>query len=80
MIRLNIHEAKTHLSRYLGRLAAGETIILCKRNVPFAEIRSLPGARAGNRRIGRAKGEFEVPPEFFEPLPEDVLKAFEEPD
>lgn len=29
MIRLNIHEAKTHLSKYLGRLARGETILLC---------------------------------------------------
>ena len=36
MIRLNIHEAKTHLSRYLARLAEGELILLCKRNVPVA--------------------------------------------
>ena len=40
MIRLNIHEAKTHLSRYLPLLEAGETIILCKRNVPIAEIKA----------------------------------------
>jgi antitoxin (DNA-binding transcriptional repressor) of toxin-antitoxin stability system len=42
MIKLNIHEAKTHLSRYLSRLAKGETITLCKRNVPIAEIRPIP--------------------------------------
>ena len=39
MIRRNVHEAQTHLSRYLTRLAAGETIILCKKNVPIAGIR-----------------------------------------
>lgn len=41
MIKVNIHEAKTHLSRYLERLSEGERIVLCKRNVPIAEIRPL---------------------------------------
>ncbi|MGH2446305.1 MAG: type II toxin-antitoxin system Phd/YefM family antitoxin [Candidatus Limnocylindria bacterium] len=77
MIRLNIHEAKTHLSRYLPRLEAGETIILCKRNVPIAEIRPLPAARQDRRPIGLMKGMFEVADAFFEPLPEDMLRAFE---
>ena len=76
MIRLNIHEAKTHLSRYLGRLARGETILLCKRNIPIAEIRPLPQRRKGKRPIGLAKGEFKVPPEFFEPLPSELVDAF----
>lgn len=77
MIRLNIHEAKTHLSRYLKRLEQGETILLCKRNVPIAEIRPLPGQRDQPRLIGLARGEFEVSPEFFDPLPEELLDAFE---
>ncbi len=76
MIRLNIHEAKTHLSRYLGQLAEGETIILCKRNVPIAEIRPLPARRLKKRPIGLEKGKFEIPPAFFEPLPDDILEAF----
>ena len=76
MIRLNVHEAKTHLSRYLERLAKGESILLCKRNVPIAEIRPLPAARKKKRPIGLAKGTFEVPREFFEPLPEEFLEAF----
>ncbi len=76
MIRLNIHEAKTHLSRYLQRLAKGETILLCKRNVPIAEIRPLPLERASARPIGLAKGKLQLPPKFFEPLPPDVLEAF----
>jgi antitoxin (DNA-binding transcriptional repressor) of toxin-antitoxin stability system len=77
VIQLNIHEAKTHLSRYLARLAKGETIILCKRGVPIAEIRPLTGARKAPRPAGLAKGQFEIPPGFFEPLPDDVLAGFD---
>jgi len=76
MIRLNIHEAKTHLSQYLKELAKGETIILCKRNIPIAEIRPIHPHREYKRPIGLAKGEFEVTPEFFEPLPDEMLAAF----
>ena len=76
MIKLNIHEAKTHLSRYLGKLARGETILLCKRNIPIAEIRPLPSDRKTKRPVGLAKGKFKVPPSFFEPLPPDVLASF----
>ena len=76
MIRVNIHEAKTHLSRYLKRLARGESILLCKRNVPIAEIRPLPPQRKAERPIGLAKGKFKIPPEFFEPLPPDLIESF----
>ncbi len=78
MIRLNIHEAKTHLSRYLPRLAKGEIILLCKRNVPIAEIRPLPPPRTKKRPIGLDKGKFTVPKEFFDPLPDELLRAFGE--
>ena len=77
MIRLNIHEAKTHLSKYLDRVARGETIILCKRNTPVAEIRSLPPLRKTKRPIGLAKGKLKIPKTFFEPLPDELLDAFE---
>ena len=77
MIKLNIHEAKTHLSRYLARLKAGETLIICKRNTPIAEVRALPQAGQRKRPIGLAKGQFKVHPSFFEPLPDDIIDAFE---
>jgi antitoxin (DNA-binding transcriptional repressor) of toxin-antitoxin stability system len=77
MIRVNIHQAKTHLSRYLKRLAKGETIVLCNRNVPIAEIRPLPRPPSRRRPIGLAKGEFVIGPAFFEPLPSEVLNDFE---
>lgn len=77
MVTLNVHEAKTHLSRYLARLSAGEKIILCKRNVPIAEIVPLKASRTEPRPVGLAKGRFEIPPAFFEPLPDELLDAFE---
>lgn len=77
MIKLNIHEAKTHLSRYLARLEKGETILLCRRNTPIAEIRAIPAARKKPRPLGLAKGTVRIPPSFFDPLPDDLLDLFE---
>jgi antitoxin (DNA-binding transcriptional repressor) of toxin-antitoxin stability system len=77
MIKANIHAVKTHLSRYLVRVAAGETIVICNRNVPVAEIRPVRVPRTARRPIGLARGTFEVPAAFFEPLPEDELERWE---
>jgi antitoxin (DNA-binding transcriptional repressor) of toxin-antitoxin stability system len=77
MIKVNIHQAKTHLSEYLDRLAKGEIIILCKRNMPVAEIRALPEARRTKRPIGLAKNKLRIPKSFFKPLPDGLLDAFE---
>jgi antitoxin (DNA-binding transcriptional repressor) of toxin-antitoxin stability system len=76
MIKLNIHEAKTHLSKYLAKLKAGERILLCKRNQPVAQITPLPEVPARPRPIGLAKGTFTVPRSFFEPLPDELVDAF----
>lgn len=77
MIRLNIHSAKTHLSRHLRRLKPGEVIVLCRRNVPIAEIRPLPAAASRKRAFGQFEGQFVVPDSFFRPLPEEILRSFE---
>jgi prevent-host-death family protein len=77
MITINIHDAKTHLSHYLEEVAKGETVVICKRNRPLAEIRSLPTPPATPRPIGLAKGTFSIPATFFEPLPDDVTRDFE---
>jgi antitoxin (DNA-binding transcriptional repressor) of toxin-antitoxin stability system len=74
MKRVNMHDAKTHLSRYVAELKAGESLILCNRNWPVAELRLLP-SKIGKPRIGAAKGEFVVPDAFFEPLPDEILKG-----
>jgi prevent-host-death family protein len=75
MIQVNIADAKAHLSRYLVRVEQGETVVLCRRNVPVAEIRPLPKRPGGLRPVGIDRGMV-VPPSFFEPLPDDMLASF----
>jgi antitoxin (DNA-binding transcriptional repressor) of toxin-antitoxin stability system len=75
--RLNMHDAKTHLSRHIAALKGDDRIVICKRNRPVAEVRLLPGAKSRTRRPGSAKGLFTVPAAFFEPLPDDLLAGFE---
>jgi prevent-host-death family protein len=75
MTRVNVQEAKTHLSQYLDRVEAGETIVLCRHNRPIAEVRPIRAARPP-RKFGIDQGKVEVPPEFFEPLPDDILRYF----
>jgi prevent-host-death family protein len=79
MIMLNIHDAKTHLSRYLRQLEKGQKIVLCRRNKPIAVISPMEGRAARKRRIGLAKGDCAVPASFFEPLPVDVVDSFAAP-
>ena len=76
MKRVNIHQAKTHLSRYLAELTPGEGLVLCNRNQPVAEVRLLRKKAVRKPRTGVAKGKFAVPDSFFEPLPKEILKAF----
>lgn len=77
MSKLNVYDLKTHLSKHLERVEAGETIIVCRRNVPIAELRPIPARRAQARPIGLAKGWFVVPEAFHEPLDEETVGAFE---
>jgi len=74
--QVNIHKAKTHLSRYLAKMTPGETLILCNRNQPVAELRLVRPKPVREPRIGVAKGEFTIPESFFEALPEEIMKAF----
>lgn len=76
MTRVNLAQAKANLSKYLEAARGGETVIICNRNVPVAELRPLPQQSRRARPIGLAKGSFRVPPSFFDPLPADILAAF----
>jgi prevent-host-death family protein len=76
MLKINVHEAKTHLSRYLEKVKQGEIILLCNRNQPIAEIRPIETHRRLSRPIGLAKEIFAVPDSFFEELPEEIVAFF----
>ena len=69
---VNVHEAKTHLSRLLERVKGGEEIILAKGGVPYARL--VPVA-SQVRELGFVEGS--VPESFFEPLPEDELDTWQ---
>jgi prevent-host-death family protein len=74
-VEINVHEAKTHFSKLLRRVAAGEEIIISKAGEPVAKI--VPIAGRARRRFGIDRGVFEVPDDFDAPLPETVLDTFE---
>jgi antitoxin (DNA-binding transcriptional repressor) of toxin-antitoxin stability system len=75
--RLNIHEAKTHLSRELAELAPGDVIVICKNNEPIAELRALPKRLARKRPWGIDAGVFAIPADINAPLPADELATWE---
>lgn len=76
MAQVNIHEAKTQLSQLLSRAALGEDIIIAKAGKPI--VRLVPIEEPVEDRIlGQDEGLFTVPEDFNDPLPEDVLSAFE---
>lgn len=77
MLNINIHEAKAKLSEYLAAVEAGETVQICRRNVPVAQIVPLPQARKESRPVGLAcDAQYDIPDSFFEPLPDELLRAF----
>ncbi len=78
MQTINIHEAKAKLSEYLNAVESGETVVICRRNVPVAEIVPIRQARKEPRPIGLGPYEegYEISAGFFEPLPDELLKAF----
>lgn len=77
MILINTHEAKAKLSEYLAAVEAGEVVQICRRNVPIAQLVPLPRPDTSPRPIGLAcDANYELPDSFFEPLPEELLAAF----
>ena len=72
---VGVHEAKTHLSRLLEDVAAGEEIVITRRGEAVASL--IPAPRASPRRLGIDRGRFAIPEDFDAPLPEDLLLSFE---
>jgi len=73
MRQVNIHEAKTHLSKLI---ASGEEIVIARYGEPVARL--LPIRRETSRRVpGSARGKVRISKAFFEPLPQEIIEAFE---
>jgi prevent-host-death family protein len=75
MAEVNVHEAKTQLSKLLQRVEAGEEIIIARGGRPVARL--VPIDTAPKRLLGVDRGVFEVPADFDEPLPAALLSEFE---
>jgi prevent-host-death family protein len=74
-MEVNIHEAKTHLSRLLERVALGEEVIIAKAGKPVARLVPL-SEQPKWRKLGSSKGEFTVPDDFNDPLPKEIEDSF----
>ncbi len=72
---VGVHEAKTHLSKLLERVSAGEEIVITRRGEELARL--VPARRGGTRRLGMDRGVWAVPEDFDAPLPADLLATFE---
>jgi prevent-host-death family protein len=75
METVNVHEAKTHFSRLLARVAKGEEVVIAKAGRPVAKL--VPVRSKVDRRVpGSARGRVRMGPDFDEPLPDDIQRAF----
>ncbi len=70
---VGVHEAKTHLSRLLNRVALGEEVVITHRGEPVARLVPIPPTR---RRLGMDRGRVHIAENFDAPLPDDLLAAF----
>ena len=75
-MEVNIHEAKTHLSRLLQRVAAGEEITIARAGVPVARLVAVKAEPKKIRPLGMDRGRIWIADDFDAPLPDDLLKAF----
>jgi prevent-host-death family protein len=76
MKQMNIHQAKTELSKLVERVEAGEQIVIARAGKPAAKLVPLNKAR-GRRRLGLLNGKFRIPEDFNAPLPESIINSFE---
>ena len=75
MATVNVSEAKTHLSRLLARVEAGEDVVIARRGKPVAQL--VPLQTRGKRQFGAMKGKIDLDASFFDPLPEEELALWE---
>jgi prevent-host-death family protein len=73
---VTVHQAKTQLSRLLKRAEAGDEVVIARADKPVARLVPIASSR-NTRGFGMWKGKFDVPDSFFDPLPEEELRAWE---
>ena len=76
MIQVNIHHAKTQLSKLIEQVNHGDEVVIAKAGIPVARLTAITPAECG-RRFGALRGRARVDDRFFESLPEAELRAWE---
>ncbi|MCK7583160.1 MAG: type II toxin-antitoxin system Phd/YefM family antitoxin [Chromatiales bacterium] len=76
MQTVNIHEAKTHLSRFVDQAAAGEEILIARAGKPVARLVALESKSTQPRLLGLGRGRFTLPRDFDSLHAEDILQMF----
>ncbi len=77
MIQVNADEIKRDFPAYLERVEAGETLIILEAGKPVAEIKPIDSDSTSLRPFGLCAGQFTVPDDFDEPLPDSTIREFE---
>jgi antitoxin (DNA-binding transcriptional repressor) of toxin-antitoxin stability system len=77
MLNVTVDEIQRDPSKYLRRVEAGETFVILQADKAIAELRPISSGGKQLRPFGLCAGEFTVPDDFDEPLPEEILSAFE---
>lgn len=76
MRTVNIHEAKTHLSRLVEEASKGEGFVIAKAGKPMVKVVPLGPAEADKRRVGFLDGMFKVPDDFDTFMQDEILEMF----
>jgi prevent-host-death family protein len=77
--QVNMHEAKTHLSKLVERVEGGEEIVISRAGKPAAKLVPMPQAKPGKRKLGGWEGKFEMPSdEEWEQMDKEIEEMFEE--
>lgn len=74
---VNVHAAKTNLSKLIEQACAGEEVVIARDNEPMVKLVPVQKS-APKRQFGALKGQLNIPDDFFSPLPPDELEAWEQ--
>jgi len=76
MKQINVHQAKSQLSRYLEEVEAGGEVVIARAGRPIAKLTPLRG-KGRRRKLGLLDGRFRIPDDFDAPLADEVVRSFE---
>ncbi len=79
MSTISVQDLQRDLTAFLRRVEAGESFLILSGQHPLAEVRPVSQPATEPRPFGLCAGQFVVPPDFDQPLPDDILQEFEGP-